>query len=80
MHHIQHRTLSISVCQSLARVTRAIRYALRIAGRGSAVHAWTDNPEAPVLEVRDAAGWPVCIELDADDYVGLRLYFRQWED
>lgn len=80
MRTINYRTLPVAVRASVVRAVRAVRYALRMAGRGSAVHAWTDNPEAPVLEVRDAAGWPVCIELDAADYVGLRLYFRRWED
>lgn len=79
MRPISYRTLPLPLRASVGRVVRAVRYALRVAGRGSAVHAWTDNPEAPAVEVRGAGGWPVCVELDACCYAALRLYFRQWD-
>ena len=77
-HIIRHRTIPTPLRASLSRVVSRIRWALASCGSGSRVHAWIDDDENPVVEIRDAQNFPWEFEIDPRDYAGLRLYFRQW--
>lgn len=78
MRPIEHRTLSRSVRASVREAARAIRWAVRTFGPGASVHAFVDDPEAPVLEVRDSAGFTHGVALPPSCLSGLDLYIRQW--